>query len=215
MKGVISMKTKQPTILVVEDDNRIIEILKIRLQAAGYRVSAARDAVLAELMATKLRPELILLDIILPGDSGLLVAERLRNTAATAGIPLMFLTASSQAGLREQAMALGAAGFFEKPYEAEELLASIDEVLGRSMGEPPVERRQARHPKRGASDEPPPVSPPLPPAGERGDGVQDGCGEGIGGVGGWMRGVLAPFRSGSGLAQPGQRRPSRKITGHP
>jgi CheY-like chemotaxis protein len=215
MKGAICMKTKQPTILVVEDDNRIIEILNIRLQAAGYRVSAARDAASAVLMATRLRPDLILLDILLPGDNGLLVAERLQDTAATAGIPLMFLTASSQPGLREQAMALGAVGFFEKPYEAEELLASIEAVLGHPMGQPPVERRQTHHPKGGASGEPSPVPSPLPPTGDRVDGTQDGRGEGIGGVGSWVRGVLAPFRGSSNLPQPGQRRPSRKITGQP
>jgi CheY-like chemotaxis protein len=215
MKGAICMKTKQPTILVVEDDNRIIEVLKIRLQAAGYRVSAARDAASAVLMATRLDPDLILLDILLPGDNGLLVAERLQDTGATAGIPFMFLTASSQPGLQEQAMALGAVGFFEKPYEAEQLLASIDEALGHPLSQQPVERRQTHHPKGGASDEPPPVPSPLPPTGERVDGAQDGHGEGIGGVGSWVRGVLAPFRGSSHLPQPGQQRPSRKITGQP
>jgi CheY-like chemotaxis protein len=215
MKGAISMKTKQPTILVVEDDNRIIEILKIRLQAAGYRVSTARDAVLAVLMATKLRPDLILLDIVLPGDNGLLVAKRLQNTAATADIPLMFLTASSQPGLQEQAMALGAVGFFEKPYEAEQLLASIDEALGHPLGQPPVKRREARHPRGDASGGPPAVPPRMPPTGERVDGAQDGRGGGIGGVGAWVRGVLAPFRGSHDLPQPCQPRPPRKIIGHP
>jgi CheY-like chemotaxis protein len=209
------MKTKQPTILVVEDDNRIIEILKIRLRAAGYHVSAARDAASAMLMATRLRPDLILLDVVLPGDSGLLVAERLRNTAATAGIPLMFLTASSRPGLQEQAMALGAVGFFEKPYEAGQLLASVDEALERPLGQPPVGQREERHPTAGASGEPPAVPPRVPPTGGPVDGAQGGRWGGIEGVGAWVRGVLAPFRSGSDLPQPCQRRPSRKIPGHP
>jgi CheY-like chemotaxis protein len=214
IKGAITMKTKQKAILVVEDDHRITEILKIRLRAAGYHVSTARDAVLAGIMATKLRPDLMLLDIVLPGENGLLLAERLQNTPATAGIPVMFLTASSQPGLREQTMALGAVGYFEKPYEAEQLLAAIDGVLGHPLGQPLVARRQPRPQGGGASDALPPVPPHMPPTGAAVDGVQAGRREGTGGVNAWMRRVLAPLRGGGGLPQSCQRRSSRKIISH-
>jgi CheY-like chemotaxis protein len=59
------------------------------------------------------------------------VAERLRDSVVTTNIPFIFLTASKQPGLREKAMDLGAVGFFEKPYEAEELLDAIQEALER------------------------------------------------------------------------------------
>jgi CheY-like chemotaxis protein len=117
------------TILVVEDEPRIVEMLTTRLKAAGYRVIPAYDAVLAGMMALKHHPDLILLDISMPGGNGLLVAERLQNVETTASIPIIFLTASSQPSLRARAMALGAVAFFEKPYDAHQLLAAIARAL--------------------------------------------------------------------------------------
>jgi CheY-like chemotaxis protein len=117
------------TILVVEDEPRIVEILTLRLTTAGYRVIAAADAVLAGMMALKHHPDLVLLDISMPGGNGLMVAERLQHLEATASIPVIFLTASSQPSLRARAMALGAVAFFEKPYDAHQLLAAIARAL--------------------------------------------------------------------------------------
>jgi CheY-like chemotaxis protein len=116
-------------ILVIEDDKRIVKALTVRLKAQGYDVIAAYDAVLAATTAVKHHPGLILLDITMPGGDGFVVAERLQNLSETAGVPIIFLTASKQPGLREKALAFGAAGFFEKPYEAEELLTAIEEAL--------------------------------------------------------------------------------------
>jgi sigma-B regulation protein RsbU (phosphoserine phosphatase) len=117
------------TILLVEDDERIVQVLKIRFHAAGYLVITAPDAVVAGMLALKHCPDLILLDISLPAGNGLMVAERLQNTRATASTPIIFLTASRQPGLREKAMALGAVGFFEKPYEPRKLLTAIADAL--------------------------------------------------------------------------------------
>jgi CheY-like chemotaxis protein len=117
-------------VLVVEDDKRIVMALAVRLKGKGYDVVAAYDAVMAMSIAMQHRPDLVLLDISMPGGNGFMVAERLQNEASTAGIPLIFLTASKQPGLRENAQDLGAVGFFEKPYEAEDLLAAIDGALG-------------------------------------------------------------------------------------
>ncbi len=122
------MKVKK--VLVVEDDKKISTALAVRLRAAGYEVVAAYDAVLAVTIAVKHRPDLILLDISMPGGDGFAVAEKVQNLASTVGVPMIFLTASKQPGLREKAMELGAVGFFEKPYEAADLLAAIQEALG-------------------------------------------------------------------------------------
>ena len=121
-------------ILVVEDDKRIVMALAVRLKGKGYDVVAAYDAVMAMTIAMHHRPDLVLLDISMPGGNGFMVAKRLQNEATTAGIPLIFLTASKQPGLRENAQDLGAVGFFEKPYEAEDLLAAIDGALGEPVG---------------------------------------------------------------------------------
>ena len=116
-------------ILVVEDDKHIALALAVRLRAAGYNVIAAPDAVLAVSTALKHGPDLILLDLLMPGGNGFLVAERIQDLEAMLGVPCIFITASKQPGLREQARRLGAAGFFEKPYDAGELLATIRETL--------------------------------------------------------------------------------------
>jgi DNA-binding response OmpR family regulator len=116
-------------ILVVEDDKKIALALAIRLRTAGYDVHVAPDAVLAMSMALKLRPDLLVLDILMPGGNGLQVAESLQNLEAMIGVPYIFITASKVPGLRERARRLGAVGFFEKPYDAGELLATIRETL--------------------------------------------------------------------------------------
>jgi len=117
-------------ILIVEDDKRIVMALNIRLRAQGYEVCAAYDAMLAMTLAMEHRPDLVLLDISMPGGDGFLVAERLQNSVVTSGVPIIFLTALKQEGLREKAMELGAEAFFEKPFESDELLAAIEAALG-------------------------------------------------------------------------------------
>ena len=119
-------------ILIVEDDKKIARALGIRIRAAGYEPIAAFDAVQGTQLAVQHHPDLVLLDISMPGGDGFKVAERLQNSVLTAGTPMIFLTAGKQPGLREKAMEVGASAFFEKPYEAEELLAAIREALGES-----------------------------------------------------------------------------------
>jgi CheY-like chemotaxis protein len=77
------------------------------------------------------KPQLILLDIMMPVGMGFSVAERLKDLGL-GDIPIIFITASKRSGLRKTAQRLGAAGFFEKPYDAEELLAAVHLILGPS-----------------------------------------------------------------------------------
>lgn len=118
-------------ILVVEDDSRIAEALSIRLRAAGYEVVLAGDGFSGLKMTMTHRPHLILLDIMMPVGMGFSVAERLKDLGL-GEIPIIFITASKRAGLRKTAQQLGAAGFFEKPYDAEELMAAVHLILGPS-----------------------------------------------------------------------------------
>jgi DNA-binding response OmpR family regulator len=122
-------------ILIVEDDPNIAKALSIRLKNAGYEVSVAPDALTAVEVAVKREPDLVLLDISLPAGDGFSVAERIQSLLPTA-TPLIFLTASKKPGLREKAKELGAAAFFQKPYEAEDLLGAIQLALA---GAPVVE----------------------------------------------------------------------------
>jgi DNA-binding response OmpR family regulator len=122
-------RTLMKKILIVEDDRKIALALATRLRGAGYEASIAPDAITGVNLAVKLQPDLIVLDISMPAGSGFDVAERVQNLVPKL-MPIIFLTASKQPGLRAQAMELGAAGFFEKPYKGEELLAAIHAALG-------------------------------------------------------------------------------------
>ena len=116
-------------ILIVEDDEKIIKALTVRLKSQGYEVVTAVDAVMATAKAMEHHPDLVLLDISMPGGNGFTVAERLRDSSLTIDTPIVFLTASKEPGLRERARTLGAAGFLEKPFEAQDLVSVIQQAL--------------------------------------------------------------------------------------
>ena len=116
-------------ILIVEDDARIATALRVRLEAGGYEVVTAVDGFSGLKLAMTHKPRLILLDIMMPVGMGFSVAERLKDLGC-GDTPIIFMTASKRAGLRKTAQRLGAAGFFEKPYDADELLAAVRLILG-------------------------------------------------------------------------------------
>jgi DNA-binding response OmpR family regulator len=128
---VIGMQKK---ILIVEDDTRIAMMLFIRLKAENYDTRLASNAVQAMSLAKQGCPDLIVVDISMPGGNGFLVAEWLRDLKETADVPIIFMTASQKPGLREEACEYGAAAFLQKPFDAKELLAAIHEVLGSPVG---------------------------------------------------------------------------------
>jgi len=115
-------------VLIVEDDTKIAAALAIRLEAAGYGVMTARDGFSGLKLALETRPDLILMDIWMPVGMGFSVVQRLRSLGLE-GVPIIFITASKLKGLRKTAEKLGAIAFFEKPYDAEELLAAVADGL--------------------------------------------------------------------------------------
>ncbi len=112
------------TILITEDDSQIRRALTIRLEAAGYAVRGAPDGFRGFMSAAGQRPDLILMDICLPVGDGLAVTESLRNVGL-GGIPVIFITASNEKNLARRARKLGAAGFFRKPFDWNQLLAAV------------------------------------------------------------------------------------------
>ncbi len=118
-------------ILIIEDDAKIATALAIRLEAAGYQACTAANGFEGLKMALDDRPDLILMDIWMPVGIGFSVAQRLQ-TLGLKGVPVIFITASKLGGLRKTAKQLGAAAFFEKPYDSEQLLAAIAHTLRRS-----------------------------------------------------------------------------------
>ena len=114
-------------ILVVDDEQDMAMALKVRLKANGYNVVFASDSVQAFTIANKENPDLIILDIVIPGGGGFVVAERLKQSAATHRIPIIFLTGIQ--GGQERAYKLGASGYLMKPYQPEELMEAIHNAL--------------------------------------------------------------------------------------
>jgi DNA-binding response OmpR family regulator len=116
------------TILVVEDDKQIASALYVRLQASGYDVVTANDGFKGLAAAMGSHPNLIVMDIWLPGAIGFVVAERLKDVGL-GSVPIIFTTASKKEGFWRLAQEVGSVAFFEKPYDTEELLAAIARAL--------------------------------------------------------------------------------------
>lgn len=118
-------------ILVIEDDVDMQLGLSVRLRASGLEPVFAGDGVTAVAVARKERPDLVLLDLGLPAGDGFVVMERLRNLTQLASVPVVVLTARGAAGNRERCLQAGAAAFLQKPVDNEELLSTIEGLLGK------------------------------------------------------------------------------------
>ena len=116
------------SILVVEDDKKIAMALAMRLKSLGYEVDAAADAVYAMNAAMRCRPEVVLLDINLPGGDGFVVADRLRASTELSGTPIIFITASKDPEVRMKAAKYSSSRFIEKPFQAGQLTDAIDQL---------------------------------------------------------------------------------------
>lgn len=116
-------------VLVVEDDRKIAKALEVRLRSMGYKPLLAYDAIMGIRSAVKNQPDLVIMDIAMPGGNGLSVAESMQDVAATSSTPIIFITASKKISHRERALELGAAGFFEKPYDSERLLSKVAQLI--------------------------------------------------------------------------------------
>lgn len=117
-------------ILIVEDDKDVVNGLSIRLRANDYDVAVAYDASSAVTAARKAEPDLILLDLGLPGGDGYLVMQRLRSFPTLSGVPVVVITARAGTQHRDQAIQAGASYFLEKPVDNDDLLATLSTVLG-------------------------------------------------------------------------------------
>ena len=117
-------------LLVADDEPHIRRILTTLLEASSFTVDAVSDGVAAlELLAGSVAYDLILLDIMMPGATGLEVLERLRKLDHRREVPVMILTAKGQDADRERAFSLGASDFVTKPFSPKKLLARIDQLL--------------------------------------------------------------------------------------
>jgi two-component system phosphate regulon response regulator PhoB len=121
----------KPTVLVAEDEGALITLLRYNLEREGYRVLEAQDGEEALLVAAEEKPDLVLLDWMLPQLSGIEVCRRLRGRQETRNVPIIMLTARGEEGDRIRGLDTGADDYMTKPFAMTELLARLRAVLRR------------------------------------------------------------------------------------
>jgi len=122
-----------PRILIVDDENDFIELLQYKLAGHGYELIVANDGVHALSQARTLKPNLILLDILLPDLDGLSVCEILRRQPATKKIPIIFMSALT-GDVTKRTATMQAEDFFTKPLDLNRLEKRIEELLHNVVG---------------------------------------------------------------------------------
>ncbi len=122
------------TVLVVDDENDIVQLIRYNLEREGFRVESARDGNEALKKAGEVKPDLILLDIMLPGKDGYEVIKSLNQAERTASIPVIFLTAKSAEFDEVLGLELGADDYIVKPISPRKLVSRIRAVLRRYEG---------------------------------------------------------------------------------
>lgn len=121
-------------ILVVDDEKDIVQLIRYNLEQEGFKVEAASDGIEALKKANEVKPDLILLDIMLPGKDGYEVIKSLNQNERTANIPVIFLTAKSAEFDEVLGLELGADDYVVKPISPRKLVSRIRAVLRRSEG---------------------------------------------------------------------------------
>lgn len=119
------------TVLIVEDEETILELLAVNLEHAGHAVWRAGSAEEAERRIRAALPDVVLLDWMLPGESGLAFARRLRADRRTRSVPIIMLTARAEEGDKIAGLEAGADDYVTKPFSPKELVARIKAVLRR------------------------------------------------------------------------------------
>ncbi len=127
-----------PHLLVVDDDARIRNLLSRFLTAEGYRVSTADNAAEARARLSGLHFDLLILDVMMPGENGFDLAKSLRETSS---VPILMLTARDETAMRIEGLQIGADDYVAKPFEPRELSLRIGNILKRAqpVAPPPVE----------------------------------------------------------------------------
>lgn len=116
-------------ILIIDDEPELVEAITVRLKASGYEIISAYDGQQGLDKAEKIKPDLILLDLIMPKKNGYEVCKNLKTNSSTRDIPILIFTASGQHDLEKKCIAAGACAVIIKPFETAELLELINKFL--------------------------------------------------------------------------------------
>ncbi len=123
-------------ILIVDDEPGVVKILGMRLKANGYQIIAAHNGDQAIELAHQEKPDLIILDIKMPGTDGFSVFKELNASADTMSIPIVFFSALLPEQVQEKVTQLGAEGFVSKSADPDEILTKITEILDQLESQP-------------------------------------------------------------------------------
>jgi two-component system, OmpR family, KDP operon response regulator KdpE len=132
MSRKVEQEMVNKKILIVEDDPDVLKAMHVRLQANHYDTFMAADAISSVVEARKYHPDLILLDLGLPGESGFVALERFQANPYLASIPIIIISGRTGPDNRVRAMKAGAKAFLEKPVDSHDLIAVIRKALGES-----------------------------------------------------------------------------------
>ena len=130
MGGFYTLSVMEHTILVVDDEKPIVDILKLNLEKNGFSVLTAYDGEQAVAVAAREHPDLILLDVMLPKMDGFQVCQKIRETLAT---PIIMLTAREEEVDKVLGLELGADDYMTKPFSLRELMARVKANLRRTQ----------------------------------------------------------------------------------
>ncbi len=146
------MDTNAKKILLVEDELNLRELVKARLEENGYEVTVAGDGYQAIFQARRVKPDLIILDLMIPRLDGYTVCRTLKASSDLATVPIIMFTARSSPDDMRRGMDMGADAYVTKPFDPATLLAKIEELL---------------KPKTTVQEEPPSPSSPAPSDAEK------------------------------------------------
>ncbi|GHO89888.1 response regulator transcription factor [Dictyobacter formicarum] len=121
----------QLKVLVVDDEDNIIELIRLGLRYEGFQVEVASDGEQGIALAQRIDPDLVILDVMMPGIDGLEVCRRLRGNPTTRDVPILMLTAKDEVGDRILGLQTGADDYLTKPFDFYELLERIKAILRR------------------------------------------------------------------------------------
>ena len=147
------------TVLVVDDDPVILKLLEVNFEMEGFQVVRAADGAEGLERAREVRPDIVVLDVMMPRMTGYEVAKALREDDGTAHIPIIFVTARAQSSDVERGMELGVEDYVTKPFDPLDLIDRVNTLLARrdadADGDPP------REPVPDQVEEPPPAASGL------------------------------------------------------
>ena len=126
-----AVEREQPVVLAADDDEDVLALVAFRLERSGYTVVQARDGQEALELALSRKPDLAVLDVMMPKLDGFELTRRLRAEEATSRMPIILLTARAQDADVQQGFDAGADDYIRKPFSPQELRSRVQAILGR------------------------------------------------------------------------------------